>query len=200
MSVGLAISRRDQRTLGVGAFTIAMLMVVSRGFPAIRTWDAERVREARETATQLASIRIGRRQGPALRDSLAARRARLASIDSTLGAEASTSAVAVALAAAMENLSDRNAIKVTALQIRADSIARGGMARVEVRLSGITDVTGLAGFLAAVEAGPTPVVVRELDVSQPEPTAADNKPEALRIDVLVSAVGLVKGGGSIDRR
>jgi len=200
MSVGLAISRRDQRTLGVGAFTIAMLMVVSRGIPAIRTWDAERVREARETATQLASILTGRRQASALRDSLVARRARLASIDSTLGAGTSTSAVAAALASTLEDLSDRNAIKVTALQIRADSVARGGMARVEVRLSGITDVTGLAGFLAAVEAGPTPLVVRELDVSQPEPTAADNKPEALRIDVLVSGVGLVKGDGSVGRQ
>lgn len=200
MSVDLAISRRDQRTLGAGAFTIAMLVVVSRGIPAIRTWDAERVREARETATQLASIRMGRRQGSALRDSLAARRARLASIDSTLLAGASASAVAAALAATLEDLSDRNAIKVTALQIRADSVVRGGIARAEVRLSGITDVTGLAGFLAAVEAGPTPVVVRELDVSQPEPTAADNKPEALRIDVLVSGVGLVKANGSVGRR
>ena len=200
MTVGLAISRRDQRTLGVGAFTIAMLMVVSRGIPAIRTWDAERVREARETAAQLASIRIGRRQASALRDSLAARRARLASIDSTLGAGASASAVAAALASTLEDLADRNAVKVTALQIRADSVARGGMTRVEVRLSGITDVTGLAGFLAAVEAGPMPVVVRELDVSQPEPTAADDKPEALRIDVLVSGVGLVKADGAVGRR
>ena len=200
MTVGLAISRRDQRTLGVGAFTIAMLMVVSRGIPAIRTWDAERVREARETAAQLASIRIGRRQASAIRDSLAARRARLASIDSTLGAGASASAVAAALASTLEDLADRNAVKVTALQIRADSVARGGMTRVEVRLSGITDVTGLASFLAAVEAGPMPVVVRELDVSQPEPTAADDKPEALRLDVLVSGVGLVKADGAVGRR
>ena len=200
MTVGLAISRRDQRTLGVGAFTIATLMVVSRGIPAIRTWDAERVREARETAAQLASIRIGRRQASALRDSLAARRARLASIDSTLGAGASASAVAAALASTLEDLADQNAIKVTALQIRADSVARGGMARVEVRLSGIPDVTGLASFLAAVEAGPMPVVVRELDVSQPEPTAADDKPEALRLDVLVSGVGLVKADGAVGRR
>ena len=200
MTVGLAISRRDQRTLGVGAFTIAMLMVVSRGVPAIRTWDSERVSEAREIAAQLASVRIGRRQASALRDSLAVRRARLASIDSTLGTGTSPSAVAAALASTLEDLSDRNAIKVTALQIRADSVARGGMARVEVRLSGITDVSGLAGFLAAVEAGPTPVVVRELDVSQPEPAAADSKPEALRIDVLVSAVGIVKGDGPVGRR
>lgn len=200
MTIGPAISRRDQRTLGVGAFTIAVLIVVSRGIPAIRTWDAERVREARETASQLASIRIGRQKASALRDSLAARRARLASIDSTLGTGTSTSAVAAALASTLEELSDRNAIKVTALQIRADSVARGGLARVEVRLSGITDVTGLAGFLAAVEAGPTPVVVRELDVSQPEPAAADNKPEALRIDVLVSGIGLVRADGPVGRR
>lgn len=200
MTAGLRISRRDQRTLGVGVVTIALLMVVARGIPAIRAWEADRLREARETATQLASIRVGRRQLSALRDSLAARHARLASVDSTLLSGASTSAVAAALASSLEDLSDHNAIKVTSLQIRADSVARGGMTRVDVRLSGIADVVGLAGLLQAIEAGAMPLVIRELDVSQPEPTAADNKPEALHIDVLVSGVGLVKGDRSVGRK
>lgn len=193
MTASLRISRRDQRTLGVGVVTVALLMVVARGIPAVRAWEADRVRGARETATQLASIRIGRRQLPALRDSLAARRARLASIDSTLLSGASTFAVAAALASSLKDLSDHNAMKVTSLQIRADSVARGGMTRVDVRLSGVTDILGLAGFLDAVEGGAMPLVVRELDVSQPEPTAADNKPETLHVDVLVSGVGVVNG-------
>lgn len=200
MTAGLRISRRDQRTLGVGVVTIALLMVVARGIPAVRAWEADRLREAIETATQLTSIRVGRRQLSAHRDSLVARRARLASVDSTLLSGASTSAVAAALASSLEDLSDHNAIKVTSLQIRADSVARGGMTRVDVRLSGIADVVGLAGLLQEIEAGAMPLVVRELDVSQPEPTAADNKPEALHIDVLVSGVGLVKGDRSVGRK
>ena len=200
MTAGLRISRRDQRTLGVGVVTIALLMVVARGIPAVRAWEADRLREAIETATQLTSIRVGRRQLSAHRDSLVARRARLASVDSTLLSGASTSAVAAALASSLEDLSDHNAIKVTSLQIRADSVARGGMTRVDVRPSGIADVVGLAGLLQEIEAGAMPLVVRELDVSQPEPTAADNKPEALHIDVLVSGVGLVKGDRSVGRK
>jgi hypothetical protein len=200
MTVGLRISRRDQRTLGVGAFTIALLTVVARGIPAIRAWEADRVREARETATQLASIRVGRRQLPALRDSLGARRARLASVDSILMSGPSTSAVAAALASNLERLSDQYAMKVTSLQIRADSVARGGITRVEVRLSGVADIVGLAGFLDAVEGGSMPLAVRELGVSQPEPTAAADKPETLHIDVLVSGVGLVNGDRSFGRK
>jgi type II secretion system (T2SS) protein M len=200
MTFGLRISRRDQRTLGAGVITIASLIVVARGIPAIRAWEADRLREAREAATQLAAARVGRRHLSALRDSLAARRARLASIDSTLFSGASTSAVASALASTLEDLSDHNAVKVTALQIRADSVARGGMTRVDVRLSGITDVVGLTGLLQAVEGGTMPLVIRELDVSQPEPTAADSRPEALRIDVLVSGVGLVTGDRSVGRK
>ncbi|HSQ31483.1 MAG TPA: GspMb/PilO family protein [Gemmatimonadaceae bacterium] len=197
MTAALRIGRRDQRTLGVGVVTIGLLMSVARGIPAIRAWEADRLREARETATQLASIRVGRRQLSALRDSLAARRARLASVDSTLLSGASTSAIAAALASSLEDQADRNAMKITALQIRADSVARGGMTRVDVRLSGITDVVGLAGLLQSVEGGAMPLVIRELDVSQPEPAAADNRAEALHIDVLVSGVGLVKGDRSV---
>jgi hypothetical protein len=200
MTFGLRISRRDQRTLGAGVITIASLIVVARGIPAIRAWEADRLREAREAATQLAAARVGRRHLSALRDSLAARRARLASIDSTLFSGASTSAVASALASTLEDLSDHNAVKVTSLQIRADSVPRDRMTRVDVRLSGITDVVGLTGLLQAVEGGTMPLVIRELDVSQPEPTAADSRPEALRIDVLVSGVGLVTGDRSVGRK
>ena len=59
-------------------------------------------------------------------------------------------------------------------------------------MTGVTDITGLAGFLRVVESGETPLVVRELSVSQPEPAAGDAKPEALRIEVLVASIGSIK--------
>jgi hypothetical protein len=77
------------------------------------------------------------------------------------------------------------------MQLRADSVVTGRLARVGVRLSGMADVVGLAGFLRAVESGAMPLVVVDLTVSQPDPAASDTKPEILRIEVSVASIGLV---------
>jgi hypothetical protein len=127
-----------------------------------------------------------------VRDSVRARQARLVALDSSLLFGASPSAIAADLASVLEDLADDNASKVTAMQLRADTVATAGLARVEVRITGIADVAGLAGFLHAIEADATPLVVRDLSVSQPEPTAGDAKAEALRVDMLVAGIGTIR--------
>jgi hypothetical protein len=145
-------------------------------------------------------LRGGLRTLAALRDSLGARKRRLVALDSTLLFGASPSAIAAELASTVEDLADGNAIKITAMQLRADSVATSGLARVDVRITGITDISGLAAFLHAVEGDATPLVVRALSVSQPDPTASDAKPEALRVDVLVASIGTIKTVGREVRR
>jgi len=188
----LGLSQRDRRTLTVGFGVVLSLVTVARGVPALRAWESDRRAEARSATEQLAALRTGVGTLPALRDSVRARQARLAALDSTLLSGASPSAIAADLASALEDLADDNALKVTAMQLHADSVATGGLARVDVRISGITDITGLAGFLHAVEGNTTPLVVRDLSVSQPEPTANDAKAEALRVDMLVAGIGAIK--------
>jgi hypothetical protein len=193
----LGLSSRDRRTLTIGSFAIASLIVVARGIPALRSWDADRKAEAYSAAQQLASLRDGLVMLPTLRDSLRLRRDRLAALESNLLFGASPSAIAASLASELEDLADDNAVKVTALQLRADTVATGGLARVDVRLTGIADVYGLAGFLRAAESDSTLLVVRDLSVSQAEPTAADGRPEALRVDMLVAAIGTMKNTASV---
>lgn len=188
----LGLSQRDGRTLLAGGITIASLVIVARGIPAVRDWETSQMSQAHSAAQQLAALRAGLRVLPALRDSLRARRARLVVLDSTLLVGGSPSDVAAALASTLEDLADDNSLKVTALQLHADSSIVDGFARVDVRLTGIADVAGLAGFLHAIEGGNTPLVVRDLSVSQPEPAANDSKPEALRIDLLVAGIGRIK--------
>jgi hypothetical protein len=197
MSSKLGLSARDRRTLTIGSFAITSLVVVARGIPALRSWDADRKAEAYSAAQQLASLRDGLVMLPTLRDSLRVRRARLAALESDLLFGASPSAIAANLASELEDLADDNAVKVTALQLRADTVAIGGLAHVDVRLTGIADVYGLAGFLRAAESDSTLLVVRDLSVSQAEPTAADGRPEALRVDMLVAAIGTMKNRASV---
>jgi hypothetical protein len=193
----LGLSSRDRRTLTIGSFAIASLIVVARGIPALRSWDADRKAEGYSAAQRLASLRDGLVMLPTLRDSLRLRRDRLAALESNLLCGASPSAIAASLASELEDLADDNAVKVTALQLRADTVATGGLARVDVRLTGIADVYGLAGFLRAAESDSTLLVVRDLSVSQAEPTAADGRPEALRVDMLVAAIGTIKSKASV---
>jgi type II secretion system (T2SS) protein M len=190
----LGLSQRDRRTLAVGLCAVASLFTIARGVPALHSWEADRTAEAQSAGQQLAALRRGLRILSVLRDTLRSRQARVVALDSSLLFGASPSAIAADLASALEDLADDNALKVTAMQLRSDTVVRAGLARVEVRITGITDVTGLAGFLRAVEADATPLVVRDLSVSQPEPTAGDAKPEALRVDMLVASIGTVKSG------
>jgi hypothetical protein len=188
----LGLSQRDRRTLTVGLGVVLSLITIARGVPALRAWEGDRRAEAQAAAEQLAALRSGVGTLPALRDSVRARQARLAALNSSLLSGASPSAIAANLASALEDLADDNALKVTAMQLHADSVATAGLARVDVRISGITDITGLAGFLHAVEGNTTPLVVRDLSVTQPEPTASDAKAEALRVDMLVAGIGAIK--------
>jgi hypothetical protein len=112
-------------------------------------------------------------------------------MDSVLIKGASPAAAAAALASSVGDVADENSFKVTSLQLRSDSAATAGLARVYVRLTGVADVTGLAGFLRSIEGSATPMAVRDLTVSQPEPAGSDAKPEMLRIDLLVESIGVM---------
>jgi len=187
----LALGARDRRVIVIGAVTISLLVGLSRGLPALRSWVQNRTAEARASAEQLAEARNGMRLLTALRDTLRVRRERLSAIDSVLPAQSSPSAVAATIASELEDFADDNGVKLATLQMRADTTVRFGRVRATVRLGGITDVTGLAGFLRSIEAGETPLVVRELSVSQPEPAAPDSRPESLRFDMLVVGLGRI---------
>jgi Tfp pilus assembly protein PilN len=173
----------------IGFVAVVSLVTFARGLPALRSWENEQSSAATSAARELALFRGGLRALPEIRDTLRARHRRLLVVDSTLLHGASPSAIAAALASVLEDVAEDNAIKITALQLRADSVAIAGLSHVAVRLTGVSDVIGLVGFLRDVEGSAIPLVVRDLSVSQPEPAAPDSKPEALRIDVLVAGIG-----------
>lgn len=192
MSATLGLNDRDRRTLVRGGSAIVFLFVLARGIPAWRQWDAERSTEAGTAAQHLVEVQGGIESLARLRDSLAVRRARLVALDSVLVIGASPDAVAAGLASLLGDLADDNAVRVSAMQLHSDSIAKAGLARAEVRVTGVTDVEGLAGLLHAIEGAATPLRVRDLSVTQQEPGAPAAKPEALRIDLLVETIGTVR--------
>jgi hypothetical protein len=189
-----ALGRRDRRTLIVGGSTVVVLMLAARGLPALRDWEAARISDAATSSRALSDLRAGRASLRMMRDSLTARAARLAAVDSAIISAPSASMLASSLAARVSDLADDHAIKVTTMLLRFDSLAVAGLVRADVRLTGTTDVQGLADFLQAVEGAAAPMRVRELNISQPDPLGPANRAEALRIDLIVEALGTVARG------
>jgi hypothetical protein len=188
------MTNRDRRTLILGASAIGSLFSLAKGVPPIATWQRDRATASARAYRLLASASVDSVELRAARDSLAARRARLVAIDSVLP-EAATTAEAVArLASTLGDLADSCSVRVSAIQLRPDSATSNGITEVSARLNGVGDVAGLASLLHAIAASETPLVVRELSITSPEPTAPPSKAEALRFDVLVA--GLARTGAS----
>jgi hypothetical protein len=191
----LGMSPRDQRTLVVGICIVFTLFAVARGVPAGRQWERAQRMHAQEATEQLASMRAGAKLLPSFRDSLQARARRLSTLDSLLLTGRSVADAAASLASTLEELATEDGLKIAAVQIRPDTLIVRSLAHVAVRITGTSDVTGLATFLHDVEDSERTLVVRELSVSQPDPVAPESKPEALRVELLVEGLALIQKSG-----
>jgi uncharacterized protein with GYD domain len=183
---------RDQRTAMVGSAFIVLALAGRHVIPAVAAWNAAQLSSAAEDRLRVGEGRAARLDLPRLRDSTRARRLRLDALDTMLLAAATPVEAAAALASTLEDIADSAPVRVASLQIRVDS-ARRGFARVGVRISGAADVRGLADFLSVVEGDDPPwMAVRELSVTQSDPAATPNKPEALHVDLLVEALAIMR--------
>jgi len=186
----LGLSSRDRRTLIVGVSAVGVLLALGRGVPTLVQWQSAQRAEAATISTDLAVARAGARLMPQLLDSLRSRQARLAVIDSAMLVGSTPAAAAAGLASALQDIADDASVKVSAMQLQADSAGTGGVVQVGVRVTAVSDVYGLLALLRALEGGRTLLAVRELAVTQPEPAAPASKQETLRLDVMV--VGLAR--------
>ena len=186
----LGLSERDRRTLIVGGSVIGALFALGRGVPALLAWQNTQLASAASTALELAVARDGVRRLPSLRDSVRVRSARVAAIDSIMLSGITASAAAADLASSLEAMAEEAAVKVSAMQLHADSAVAGTLAHVGVRVTATADVYGLFALLRAIEGGQVLLVVRESGVTQPEPAAPSSQPESLRLELLV--VGLAR--------
>ena len=184
----LRLAPRDRRMLIIGGPMICALVLSAKTLPAALQWQRAQLDSVAAALDRLSAARRSTAMLPALRDSFAARRARVASLDTLLIGGPSPVAAAGTVATALEDLADDANVRVTAVQIRADTVVRAGLSRVGVRLVGVCDVTGLASLLRAIETDARAMTVRDLAVTQPDPVGASTKAETLRIDVGVEAL------------
>jgi len=190
------LSTRDRRTAIAGVTTVGSLILVSRGLPALREWQRTQLANASDVIGRSWSARIKVRTLPSLRDSLAQRQQELTALNSAILTEASPAAAVADLAAMLDDIAGSAGVKIATLQLRADSAPHRAIARIGVRVTGTTDVAGLAELLRLADTADTLLVVRELSVSQPEPAAPQTRPEALHIELLVEAMARIAAAHS----
>lgn len=190
MNIAGSMSPRDRRTLLAGIGIIGGIIGLSRGVPQWREWDENARMEAANVVGELANAHERLVLLPAIRDSARARRARLEKSASRL-LVAETSGIAGAmLATKVTDIADELGLKVSAIQIRADSVFRSAHARVAVRLTASGDVQHLTDLLSALESPTELLAVRELSVSPTDPVLPDGRPETLRFQVLVEGLAM----------
>ena len=189
----LAISGRDRRVLSFGLAVIGLLLLVGRGIPAWRRWDADARASAAELAVEEERAAAAARALPALRDSAAARRERLVALaPAVLDGESAASAGA-ALASLVSGAAAKAGVQIGAVQLsRPDSAARTVFTRVRVRTDATGDLPGLLRFLQALEGGPALLAVREWSVSQPNAGGPATLPETLRLELTVEGLTSVE--------
>ncbi|HEX7980441.1 MAG TPA: GspMb/PilO family protein [Gemmatimonadaceae bacterium] len=190
MTGALALSPRDRRTLIGGALGMALIIVGSRVLPRWREWDQQARGSAAVLTTEVASLQAQLRLLPALRDSARIHTARARAVRERLIEAPTVGAAGAALATRVSDIADDLGIKVSAVQIRPDTLFRSGYARVAVTLTAAGDVTHLSDLLETIEISDARLAVRELTVTPADVLVTDERPETLRFQVLVEALAV----------
>jgi len=193
-----ALTAREHRVLVAGAVAICLMVGTTKGLPAWRRWHAQTAASAEESTAALARASAAVAGRRVLRDTLRSRRDRLVALAPMLLAGDSPAAAAASLAGVLSDAAADAGVQLGAVQLRTDTAHAGVFTRVSVRANATGDVRGITELLQVVERGPTLLKVRELAITQPEPAAGADRPEALRLEIVVE--GLVQTPPSESRR
>lgn len=186
-----ALNERDRRALLLGA-TLITAAIALRAVPAAARSAGHLTARADAASLELARARELLDGRMWMRDSLAGRASRLVALAPRLVAGRTAAEVRAELGAIVAATAERHRIRVAQQEVRADSVA-GPFLRVQLRLEGEGDVTGVAGWLAALEEGMQLLTVSEVSIQAPEPFAPPAQMERLRIVLTVAGWGAPRG-------
>jgi hypothetical protein len=187
----LASRPRDRRALLIGMATIAAILGASRGVPAVTRWRQDHLGSNAQVIREAENARALVQALPVLRDSLVARRVRLAALDSAVLDGDSPDDAGAYLAELVSDAAQDSESQLGSVQIeRADTMAAASkaLARVRLRASVTGDLERIALFLSIIEEGPPLVAMRELSIVQPEPTLPVTRLESLRAELVLEAL------------
>lgn len=179
---------RDRRALAIGIATVLVLVIGSRGAPAWHRWTRDARAEASALTAEAARARAAVRNAATVRDSLAVRDLRLDELASAILEGETAAGAAGSLAEQLSNAAAEANVRLGSVQLRADTTSRGAFTRVSVRADFTGDIVGVAAMLYVLEGGAELLSIRELSITQPEPAAGDDRPEMLRVSLVIEGL------------
>lgn len=181
------VAPHDRRVLIAGVALITVIV----GAKAIARTTEWRVREWASATSLLAEVTRQEARARILaaeRDSLVARRVRLATMDSTILDGDTPALAAAALAELMSDVAEQTTAQLGNVVVRADSSAHGAFVVVRVQATVTGNAPALVNFLAKLEASPKLVAIRELGIRLQGDQSAVQGGQALRADVVVEGL------------
>jgi hypothetical protein len=170
--------------------SIAVLLGGSRAIPWWLRTKADVSAAAADARERLAFAQSLLRSERIARDSTEVRSRRyLALARQILPGRSAASAVAE-LAAMVSGAAQGAGLRVGTVQVQPDTTRLSVFARVAVRVQVTGDVRGVTALLLTLERGPLLINIRELSLTQLDPSADDTRAETLRGEMLVEALTL----------
>lgn len=187
MSFSLALSPNDRKTLLIGVSVVVAIVVFGRGVPWWYRWQRDVREEAVESAMEAEQSRYAVRNRPAIARMLRQGEQRYAALGDVFLDGDSPAAAATALTSVVSDAAGESGIQIGALQPAVDSSSQT-KGLVSVRGSASGDIRGVTHFLSAVESGMPLLSVREVTVTQSDPSASGDRAENLRLDFVIDAI------------
>lgn len=170
----------------LGALVIGPALLLGRGIPTLRAWEERELARVEELhrevdrATQLMAAIRGQADG----DSVPSRSSERA------GWFVRSLTVAPAVAEVTEYLTGvarASFVDLRSTTVRGDTTFVAGSARLEFRMSLVTDTQGLLAFLRELAVGPRLLPVRSIAIAQSNPAAAASEPERLTVELVIES-------------
>lgn len=186
------IGERERRTLALGALAVALLLGVGRGLPAWRAWKSAAIARATLQAGRAADAEASVRGLRARIDTVEARQGRLGELAPALLDGTTPAASGASLSAILSGAAARAGVRLNSVQVVPDSVQAGRtFLRVALHADATGDIAGVARMLALLEGGPELLAVRDLVITQSDPSAQG--PEQLHAELTVEGLALAKG-------
>ncbi len=189
------IEATDRRTLLVGAVIVATILLLGRGLPRVRAWEASGLAAAAAAERAVGYARRTVALDAAIQSAAAIEERIQATAAPALFPGQTPDEAAAGLIRLLGEEADAAGVRITSNAVRADTMFEEAYAIIAARVIATTDVRGLAEWLHQLERGPMLLRVRELTVTQPDPAADDRMPESLNISALVE--GLARPGPAL---
>lgn len=180
------LTPRERRTILVSTAVIAGAWIALKALPAGYRWQQDQRARAEQVEMTLLRAREAIVAEPVARESLAARGRRLVALAPRLFAGATTAQAGAELTSWVSGLADARGVRIGRQSLGADSLA-APFRRLALRLDAEGDITGIAGWLSQLEAGPRLVTIEQLAISALEPAAPAAQPERLRAELVLVA-------------